>query len=84
MSIINWKVGDKVVVTENSLETMKNGNRSINVYPSDSYLKNIKRVFEKKEVGEVTNRFDPGYEMTVKFPSGSFHMKDNYVEKKPW
>lgn len=82
--ITNYKIGDKVVITPETLKVIENGNRSILAYPSDSYVDTARCLVGT--VGTVTQRFPPGYEMTVAFPSETgtvvtnLHMKDNYVE----
>jgi hypothetical protein len=78
--VTDYKVGDRVVITEATLKVMWNGNRSIKAYPCGSYIQ-----LAKANVGipgTVTHRFRPGYEMTVELDNGQrFHMKDNYVER---
>ena len=80
--ISNWKVGDKVVVTEDSWQIMYNSNRSVVTagYPSDSFLAKLKERIG--ESGTCTMRFPPGYEFNLTFEDGKvFHMKDNWVER---
>lgn len=78
--ITRFEVGDKVILTEDNLKTIKNGNRSILCYPSDSYIKKIEKYLGKS--GVITHTFKPGYEVTVRFNEESFHAKDNYITKE--
>jgi hypothetical protein len=79
--IIDYKVGDRVRITKESWLIIRNGNRSIHAYPSDSYVADTYHLMTHAVVGTVTHRFPPGYEMTVTFDNGvAFHMKDNWVE----
>jgi len=81
-SIENEKlsVGDIVTVTDKNLQTVIDSNRSIKVYPSDSYVNKFKNYLGEK--GKVTFIFSNGYEATVEFEDGqAFHVKSNYVTK---
>lgn len=82
--ITDYNVGDSVKITENSLQNIINGNRSIKAYPCDSYVATARLLLNRQ--GTVTHRFRPGYEMTVEFVSDTgvktyLHMKDNWVDR---
>ena len=73
-------VDDEITVTKENLKAVMDGNRSIKVYPSDSYVAKYKKYLNKK--GKITHIFSNGYEATVEFEDGqAFHVKSNFVTK---
>jgi hypothetical protein len=79
MGSTRYSVGDKVVITEDSIRRMKDSNRSCVTpqSPSDSFIAKAEKLVGVD--GEVTHTFPPGYEVTAKFGEQSFHMKDNWI-----
>lgn len=75
-----YAVGEKVAITEATLATMHNSNRSCVTpnYPSDDFIAKARACLGV--VGEVTHVFAPGYEVTARFGEQSFHMKDNWIK----
>lgn len=78
---VRYSVGDKVIITEDTLKIMKNSNRSCVTpnYPTMGYISMAESCLDV--IGEVIQAFEPGYEVTVKFGDNFFHMKDNWIEK---
>jgi len=78
-----YQVGDPVVISEAALAVIADGNRSIKVNPSYSYVGRARELCEQKVKGVVSHVFLPGYEISVAFENGtSLHMKDNWIERR--
>lgn len=79
--ITNWNINNRVRITKKSWENIKNGNRSIHCYPSDSFV-SITYVLMKNEIrGNVSKKFTPGYEVNVTFDNGIIlQVKDHWIE----
>lgn len=77
-AITDYAVGDQVILTPERLQVIENAHRSIHHYPGRTYMAKIRPLVGQQ--GEVTHRFPPGYEMSVRFGEQSFHMKDSWVE----
>lgn len=74
-------LGTKVVITDKTMQAIENSHRSINAFPSNSYMEKAREVHAKKLVGEVTHLFPPGYEVNVTFSNGTIlQMKDHWIE----
>lgn len=75
------ELGTKVVITDDALQNIVNGNRSIHAIPSDSYVAKARELHRRRLVGEVTRQFLPGYEVNVTFSDGqTLQMKDHWFE----
>lgn len=77
--IKDLKVGDRVKVTQASLQHAINGNKGIEAYPSDTFIE----LFSQRvgQEAEVFYRHKPGYDVTIQFADKScFHCKEQYVE----
>jgi hypothetical protein len=61
----DYQVGDKVVITDETLEVMKSLSRSIKAFPSATFISLAESC--KGLVGTVTRRFRPGFEFNVTF-----------------
>jgi hypothetical protein len=80
MNPVNYSVGQRVVITADNYQTIYNSNRSIHVFPSDSFLRVVRQLMTQKVVGTVSRRFVPGYEFNVTFDNGTvLQMKDHWV-----
>lgn len=88
---IDYEIGEKVVITDKTLKTMKAQNRSILAHPCDTFIELAESC--KGLIGTVTARFHPGFEMNVEFDRPYIRddghtqkvtimqMKDNWVER---
>lgn len=81
MTVTRYSVGDEVTITEANLRTMQYSNRSCVTpnYPTQNFISSAARYIGAS--GVVTHVFLPSYDVTVKFGSESFHMKDNWLTK---
>ena len=72
----HWKIGDKVKI---NLQTIKDGSKSIKVYPSEEFVNRISKF--KDYIGVVSHTFAPSYDATVTFEGyHSFHVKGNWIK----
>jgi hypothetical protein len=80
-----WQVGDKVKITPESLQNIKNSSRSINAFPdSDYYIAKGLSLMTNNVSGTVTMTFPPGFEVNVTFKDidqTTLQMKDHWIEK---
>lgn len=79
-----YNEGDKVIITDENLKTMMNSNRSSVTpnYPSDDFITEARQFSSNVglgEIGTVTHTFPPGYEVSVRFGTRVFHMKDHWI-----
>lgn len=78
--ITNWQVGDKVRITKKTWRNIRDSNRSIKFYPSDSYVEIAKNLIGIS--GIVERKLSPGFEVNVEFENGQIlQMNDNWIEK---
>jgi hypothetical protein len=64
--IKDYQEGAKVIITPDCIQKMIDSHKSINHYPSDSYIKVAQDVVGLE--GTVTRRFKPGFEFNVEWP----------------
>lgn len=78
----DYSINTRVIITKDSWLNIRNSNRSIHCYPSDSYVAISYRLMKDEVHGTVTQRFTPGYEFNVTFDDGTIlQMKDHWVEE---
>lgn len=78
---VRFNKGDAVVMTQENISEMKKSNNFVRTagYPSLGFISLALSLVG--EVGEVTDTFLPGYEVTARFKGRYFHMKDNWITK---
>ena len=75
-----YNVGDVVMITAKNLQTIRNSNRSIHAYPSDSFVEIASNLANNHIAGRVSETFLPGYEVNVTFVNGQIlQMKDHWI-----
>ena len=80
MNPVRYSVGQRVVITKDNWQTIRNCSRSIHAYPDDNYVNIVYGLMKKNIAGTVTQNFLPGYESNVTFDNGQvLQMKDNWV-----
>lgn len=78
--ITEYKKGDRVKISVESFQNIKNGNRSIHAFPCDSFVKSCFALMVDGVSGIVARRFLPGYEVNVQFDNGVIlQMKDHWI-----
>lgn len=78
---VHRDLGTKVLITDESLQNIVNGNRGIHANPSDAFVEKARDIHAKGLLGEVTRQFLPDYEVNVTFVDGqTLQMKDNWIE----
>lgn len=77
-----YQIGDRVQISVESFQNIKNGNRSLLAFPADSYVRICFELMASRTLGTVECRWFPGYEVNVKFDNGQIlQMKDHWIEK---
>lgn len=76
----NFKVGDEVVVTERTLESMRSQRRcqSSAGWISDSFMAKIEPLVGVP--GRILMTFGPGYPLVVDISGQQFSMRDDVIE----
>lgn len=75
------ELGTLVVITNDALQNIVNGNGSIKVHPSDEFVAKAREIHRRRLVGEVTRLWEPCYEVNVTFSDGQIlQMKDHWIE----
>jgi hypothetical protein len=78
-----WNIGDRVIVTQSNLQTIRNGNRSIHAFPSQLVVDQMKDLVDNEILGTVEYRFTPGFEVNVRFDNGEiYQMKDHWISRE--
>lgn len=84
MNPVDYKVGQRVIISKENWQNIRNNNRSIHAYPDDEFVNRAYVLMTNQVGGTVTHRFPPGYECTVSFDNGvNLHMKDNWIMPMP-
>jgi hypothetical protein len=84
MNPVRYAVGQRVEITKDNWQTIRNNSRSIHAYPDDNYVNIVYGLMKNNTVGTVTRNFLPGYEFNVTFDNGQvLQMKDHWVTPLP-
>ena len=77
---IRYQVGDRVVITETTMEGMraKSRNRTGSGWIADHFIEKVEKLVGIE--GKVTQTFPPGYQMVVEIEGQLFSMRDDFVE----
>jgi hypothetical protein len=80
MNLKKFQVGDVAFLTEESFQNIVNSSKSIHVYPSQSFVNQVKNYVGQSCV--ISCAWDVGYDVTVKFSDGQhFHFKGNWISE---
>lgn len=77
---MRYEVGDRVVITEATMEGMraKSRNRTASGWIADQFIEKVEKLVDIE--GKVTQTFPPGYQMVVEIDGQLFSMRDDFVE----